>query len=135
MIEPTTETHEQFLERWRVLRAAFDDSPRFTGEAEPGTFDFAAAVFALKAGHHVARESWPGERFVMRQAGYPDGIPINGNTADATGFPQGTICAFTPYLMLCVGVLARPIFTPWQATGEDVLAEDWRIVPRPDAGG
>ena len=85
--------------------------------------DFSLALADLKAGSKITRDSWnaPGQ-FVVLQAGYPDGIPINANTAAATGIPQGTVCRFRPYLMLHT---ADGSFVPWSPTVSDVLAEDW----------
>ena len=52
-------------------------------------------------GGKVARAGWNGKgMFLVYQKGYPDGIPINKNTADATGIPQGTVCKFLPYIMM-----------------------------------
>ncbi len=123
------DTHQQFLDRWRAARAAFngtDDPPH-----DDATFDFAGAVVALRMGLHVARDTWPAGQFVFRQAGYLDGIPLNANTAAATGIPQGTMCVFDPYLMLCSNAAdaARPRFEHWAPTGRDCLADDWRVVP------
>ena len=85
--------------------------------------DFGEALTALLAGKRVARSGWNGKgMFVVHQAGYPDGIAINANTAAATGIPQGTVCAFRPYLMM------RTVdgeFVPWVASQTDLLAEDW----------
>jgi Protein of unknown function (DUF2829) len=85
--------------------------------------DFGEALAALKRGHPVSRAGWnaPGQ-FVVLQRGYPDGIPINRNTAEATGIPEGTVCRFRPYLMLRA---AGGDFVPWAPTVSDVLAEDW----------
>lgn len=88
--------------------------------------DFGAALNALKSGRKVAREGWNGKgMFVVYQKGYPDGIAINANTAEATGIPQGTVCAFRPYLMMKA---ADDTFVPWVASQTDVLAEDWQTV-------
>lgn len=88
--------------------------------------DFSDALRDLKAGKRLAREGWNGGgQFAVLQAGYPDGIPINQNTADATGIPQGTVCAFRPYLMLRT---VDGSFVPWAPSVSDVLAEDWSAV-------
>jgi hypothetical protein len=88
--------------------------------------DFGEALAALKAGGRVARHGWNGRgMFVAYQPGYPDGIGINANTAAATGIPQGTVCAFRPYLMLKT---ADDEFVPWVASQSDLLAEDWFAV-------
>lgn len=88
--------------------------------------DFGQALTALKRGGKVTREGWNGRgMFVVHQAGYPDGIAINRNTAQATGLPEGTVCIFRPYLMM------RTVdgeFVPWVASQTDLLAEDWQVV-------
>jgi hypothetical protein len=86
---------------------------------------FDDALPQLRAGQRMTRDSWnaPGQ-FVVIQAGYPDGIPINANTARATGLPEGTVCRFRPYLMLRT---ADGSFVPWQPTVSDVLAGDWAV--------
>ena len=86
--------------------------------------DFGQALTAIKAGSRITRDGWNGRgMFVVYQAGYPDGIPINANTATATGIPQGTVCRFRPYLMM------RTVdgdFVPWLASQTDLLADDWQ---------
>lgn len=88
--------------------------------------DFSDALRAVKSGARITRDGWNGPgQFVVYQAGYPDGIPINANTATATGIPQGTVCRFLPYLMMRN---AQGAFVPWLASQGDVLAEDWSAV-------
>lgn len=73
----------------------------------------------------VRRAGWNGKgMFVCYQAAYPDGIPINQNTADATGLPPGTVCRFLPYIMMRT---AQGDFVPWLCSQTDLLAEDWEI--------
>lgn len=85
--------------------------------------NFGDALTALKSGTRVARRGWNGKgMFVAYQPGYPDGIGINANTAGATGIPQGTVCAFRPYLMMQT---ADGEFVPWVASQTDLLADDW----------
>lgn len=88
--------------------------------------DFSEALDLLKNSTKLARSGWnaPGQ-WVVLQAGYPDGIAINANTAAATGIPEGTVCQFRPYLMLHA---ADGSFVPWAPTASDVLAEDWGTV-------
>jgi hypothetical protein len=85
--------------------------------------DFGLALRWLKAGKKVCRSGWNGKgMWLVYQKAYPDGIPINQNTAEATGLPQGTVCKFLPYIMMkTVG----DAFVPWLASQTDVLAEDW----------
>jgi len=61
---------------------------------------------------------------MARACGYPDGIAINVNTAEATGIPPGTVCKFRPYIMMWT---ANGDFVPWLASQSDVLAEDWEV--------
>jgi Protein of unknown function (DUF2829) len=85
--------------------------------------DFGAALVALKRGAKMARSGWNGKgMWLVYQKAYPQGIPINKNTAEATGIPEGTVCKFLPYLMLKT---ATGEFVPWLASQTDVLAEDW----------
>lgn len=90
-----------------------------------GITDFGWALQALKAGRQVMRVGWnaPGQ-YVVLQRGYPEGIAINRNTADATGLPEGTVCIFRPYFMLRT---ADGSFVPWAPTVSDCLAQDWMV--------
>lgn len=88
--------------------------------------DFGWALDQLRAGHRVARDGWNGKNmFIVLQKGYPDGIPINRNTSEATGLPEGTVCKFLPYIMMKT---AGGEFVPWLASQTDVLANDWTNV-------
>lgn len=88
--------------------------------------DFGTALAFLKEGDRVARKGWNGKgMYVVFQKGYPDGIAINKNTAEATGIPEGTVCMFRPYLMMRT---VDGSFVPWVASQTDILAEDWRKV-------
>lgn len=81
---------------------------------------------AVQDGAKIARSGWNGRgMFVVYQAGYPDGIAINANTAAATGIPEGTVCRFQPYLMLRT---ADASFVPWVISQSDALAHDWVTV-------
>ncbi len=85
--------------------------------------DFGDALTAVKAGKKISRSGWNGaDMYVVYQPGYPDGIAINANTAQATGIPQGTTCRFRPYLMMFT---TQGDFVPWVASQTDILAQDW----------
>lgn len=87
--------------------------------------DFSDALARLKNGERISRDGWNAAgQYVVYQKGYPDGIAINANTAEATGIAEGTMCQFRPYLMLCT---ADGTFVPWAPTVSDVLAEDWMV--------
>lgn len=88
--------------------------------------DFGDALQALKGGARVTRSGWNGKgMYVVHQRGYPDGIPINANTAAATGLAEGTVCVFRPYLMM---LTADGSFVPWVISQTDALADDWERV-------
>ena len=88
---------------------------------------FGWALKQLHNGSKVARSGWNGKgMWIVLQAGYPDGIPINANTARATGIAEGTICKFLPYIMMKT---ADGAFVPWLASQTDILASDWELVP------
>jgi hypothetical protein len=74
-------------------------------------------------GGKVSRVGWNGKgMYLVFQKGYPDGIPINANTAQATGIAQGTVCKFLPYIMMRT---ATGEFVPWLCSQTDLLANDW----------
>lgn len=84
--------------------------------------DFSYALDELRSGERMRRATWPASMFVTLQAGYPNGVPINANTADAIGEPEGSVQKFAPYFM------QRTLgdFVPWTASTSDLLAEDWQ---------
>lgn len=91
--------------------------------------DFSWALNELRNGRRMARKGWNGKgMYIVLQKAYPDGIPINRNTAEATGMPEGTVCKFLPYLMMKT---AGDEFVPWLASQTDLLAFDWEFA---DAG-
>lgn len=86
---------------------------------------FEWALTQLRQGHKVRRRGWNGKgMYIVYQKGYPDGIPINANTAEATGIPKGTVCVFPPYLAIKISGLP-PHFLPWVASQADLLQVDW----------
>ena len=88
--------------------------------------DFSTALSAVKDNNAIRREGWNGKgMYVVLQKGYPEGIAINKNTAEAINKEEGTICKFSPYLMMKT---ADDCFVPWLASQTDMLAEDWTIV-------
>lgn len=84
--------------------------------------DFSEMLKALKNGRRMTNLHWEPGMFIVLQQGYPDGIPINQNTADATGLPKGTLKRFRPYIMLHTGDSS---FVPYVATQSDLLSEVW----------
>ncbi len=87
---------------------------------------FGLALEAMKKGCKVSRTGWNGPgMWAVMQKGYPNGININKNTAEATGIPEGTLMKFRPYFMLFT---AQGDFAHWVPSGSDILADDWQIV-------
>ncbi len=88
--------------------------------------DFGVALKNLHHGLKLQRAGWNGKgMYIVLQKGYPDGIPINRNTAEATGIPEGTTCRFLPYLMMCT---VDGSFVPWLASQTDLLAVHWLVL-------
>lgn len=88
--------------------------------------NFSSALYALLDGHKLHRAGWNGQgMWIVCQKGYPDGIPINTNTAEATGLQEGSVQVFRPYLMMRTD---DGSFVPWVASQTDLLAEDWFIL-------
>ena len=88
--------------------------------------DFSQALIEVRLGRRISREGWNGKgMFVVFQQGYPKGIAINKNTAEATGLEEGTVCRFPPSLMMFT---AQGDFVPWLASQTDILAMDWGTV-------
>lgn len=84
------------------------------------------AVQNMLEGRRVARSGWNGKgMWLVYQRGYPDGIPINRNTSEATGIPEGSVERFDPYVMMRT---AGGTFIPWLCSQADLLATDWVVV-------
>jgi Protein of unknown function (DUF2829) len=110
-------------ETWRAVRLFHQPAETPPRDKGARAMDFGQALARLKTGGRLARAGWNGRgMYVVHQKGYPDGIPINANTAAATGIPQDTVCRFRPYLMLKA---LDDEFVPWVASQSDLLAEDW----------
>lgn len=105
------------------------DGPR----ANLNDLDFSAALKLVKECWKISREGWNGKgMYVVFQRGYPNGIAINKNTAEATGEPEGTMMVFRPYLMMKT---ADGEFVPWVASQTDLLAMDWTAVKVSEQNG
>lgn len=90
---------------------------------------FGEALEQLKAGRRVFRDGWNGKgMWLAYQKAYPEGVPINANTAEATGLPVGSVQRFLPYIMMCT---ASGAFVPWLASQTDILADDWFVFQCP----
>lgn len=86
---------------------------------------FSDALNLLRTGKRVTRGEWVSRMmWVTYQKGYPNGVPINANTAESTGLVVGDKCSFRPYLMMCN---EHGSFVPWTPNMMDLLAGDWQI--------
>lgn len=91
--------------------------------------NYSQALNSLDAGERVSREGWNGKHmWVTRQEGYPNGVPINANTAKATGIPEGTLVKILPYFTLYT---VHGELVPWVASQTDQQANDWGVVTGP----
>lgn len=88
--------------------------------------DFGEAIRQAKAGKKITRKGWNGkDMFVVRQKGYPEGIPSNKQTAEAFGLEEGDLFKVRPYYqMRC----ADGSHQMWLASQSDIDAEDWEVV-------
>ncbi len=94
----------------------------------PG-MDIGGAVNARRDGKRVRRAGWNGKgMYLAFQKAYPEGIPINKNTSEATGLPEGTVCRFLPYVMMRT---VDGSFVPWLCSQTDLLATDWELAGEP----
>lgn len=81
---------------------------------------------AQEEGHRITREGWNASgQWVVYRKGYPEGIPVDTDTARALRVEEGTVCRFLPYMLLRT---ADGAFVPWTPTQSDQAAMDWRIV-------
>ena len=87
--------------------------------------NFGRALEILKGGGKVSREGWNGNgMFAVYQKGYPEGIAIDKQTAEAYGVSEGTVMKFRPYMQLKT---AQNDCAMWVPSCSDILAEDWVI--------
>ncbi len=123
--------HKPYVGGYLVV---YDDSYRSFSPVEPFERGYSPyegsgmgwALRQLRAGKKVSRVNWNGPgMYICLQKGYPDGIAINKNTAEATGLGEGVIARFLPYLMIKT---VDDSFVPWLASQTDILASDWYVV-------
>lgn len=85
--------------------------------------NFENALSALKSGKKMARSGWNGKgMFVVKQKGYPEGIPCNKNSAEAWGMKEGDLFKCNPYFQI------RNVdgsHSMWVPSCGDLFAEDW----------
>ncbi len=80
----------------------------------------------LKKGEKAFRLGWNGRgMYVVRQKGYPDGIPSNKQTAEAWDLKEGDLFKVEPYLQI---KNANGSHAMWVPSVGDIFAEDWEII-------
>lgn len=87
--------------------------------------NFEYAMKALRNKARVHREEWSELTYIVLLPGYPEGIQINENNAAAHRLKVGATLHYRPYFQ---GVTAKGDIIVWNATTEDLLAEDWKIL-------
>lgn len=89
---------------------------------------FSRALELLLEGHKITRSVWHHEKsgvWIGMQAGYPDGIGANENTAKLLGVEPGTPVTICPYVVMrTVG----GALVPWTPNMIDLMASDWNVV-------
>ena len=86
---------------------------------------FEWAFGRARVGQRIRRAAWGEDDWVVMQKGYPTGIPINRNTAEATKIPEGTTVIFSPYL---TKYSWGDIMVAWTPDQWDLFAEDWQVI-------
>ncbi|WP_413480756.1 DUF2829 domain-containing protein [Carnobacterium maltaromaticum] len=80
----------------------------------------------LKKGEKAFRLGWNGRgMYVVRQKGYPDGIPSNKQTAEAWDLKEVDLFKVEPYLQI---KNANGSHAMWVPSVGDIFAEDWEII-------
>lgn len=80
------------------------------------TFDFSAALHAVKEGHAIQRKGWNGSGLVVKAQ-----------------FPDENSKMTLPYLYIEYPENAKTTpgaRCPWLASQTDIMAEDWKIIEK-----
>ena len=79
----------------------------------------------LKEGKLASREGWNGKGLTVAiQKGYPDGIKINKNTAEAWKLEEGDLLKVLPYFQIKD---SKGVLQMWVPSTGDILASDWQV--------
>lgn len=87
--------------------------------------NFEYAFKALRNGARVFRTEWTELSYIVLLPGYPEGILVNENNQKAHRLKEGATLIFKPYFQ---GVKVTGEIVIWNASTEDLLAEDWIII-------
>lgn len=89
------------------------------------TLSFEKVLPLIKEGKKAYRDGWNGRgMFVVRQKGYPEGIPCNKQTAEAWDLTEGDLFKVNPYLQI---KNADGSHAMWVPSIGDIFANDWKI--------
>ena len=92
---------------------------------EDRTLSFEEVLPLIKKGKKAYREGWNGRgMFIVRQKGYPEGIPCNKQTAEAWDLTEGDLFKVNPYLQI---KNADGSHAMWVPSIGDIFANDWKI--------
>lgn len=92
---------------------------------ENKTLSFEEVLPLIKEGKKAYREGWNGRgMFIVRQKGYPEGIPCNKQTAEAWDLTEGDLFKVNPYLQI---KNADGSHSMWVPSIGDIFANDWKI--------
>lgn len=88
--------------------------------------DFPWALSALGNGERLTRRRWGNRNtYVLRHAGYVEGLAVGPALAAATGLSAGTVIRMQPHYLVC---LEDGSYAPWFPTQIDMNAQDWELV-------
>lgn len=76
----------------------------------------------IKEGSKVYRSDWEQGIFVIRQKGYPDGIPCNKQTSEVWGLERGSLFKCNPYMQINK---IDGSHSMWVPSTDDIFADDW----------
>lgn len=86
-------------------------------------FTFDIALRSIKHGKKLTRIGWNGkDMYVVRQKGYPEGVPCNKQTAECYGIMEGSLFKCNPYYQI---KLPDGSYSMWIPSVGDIEADDW----------
>lgn len=92
--------------------------------------DFGKALAELKRGQRVMRETerWRGRELLL-VPGSEITIAADRPLGRAMPAVVGESASYAPHIDLCTWWGGKATLSPWAATDEDLLAEDWIVMP------
>lgn len=92
--------------------------------------DFGDALKALKDGKRVRREHWANGMWLVLVPGSQFEITAGRPLGQAAPHLVGDTAHYRAHLDVCVFSGGTPILSPWARLDDDVLAEDWSVMPQ-----